>query len=145
MVDNFRLFRETLRFFGGIIDWMGFPTSSIDIIHDERFEGKSTYSYRKLFKLAGEIIIAYSDKPLRLSIKLGFAMSFLSFLYGGYILFRALFFGSPVIGWSSMIVSLYFIGGIIIANLGIVGIYLGKTFAETKKRPLYVIKESINV
>ena len=145
VVDNFRLFRETLRFFGGIIDWMGFPTSSIDIIHDERFEGKSTYSYRKLFKLAGEIIIAYSDKPLRLSIKLGFAMSFLSFLYGGYILFRALFFGSPVMGWSSMIVSLYFIGGIIIANLGIVGIYLGKTFAETKKRPLYVIKESINV
>lgn len=145
VVDNFRLFRETLRFFGGIIDWMGFPTSSIDIIHDERFEGKSTYSYRKLFKLAGEIIIAYSDKPLRLSIKLGFAMSFLSFLYGGYILFRALFFGSPVMGWSSMIVSLYFIGGIIIANLGIVGIYLGKTFAEAKKRPLYVIKESINV
>ena len=145
VVDNFRLFRETLRFFGGIIDWMGFPTASIDIIHDERFEGKSTYSYRKLFKLAGEIIIAYSDKPLRLSIKLGFAMSFLSFLYGGYILFRALFFGSPVMGWSSMIVSLYFIGGIIIANLGIVGIYLGKTFAEAKKRPLYVIKESINV
>ena len=145
VVDNFRLFRETLRFFGGIIDWMGFPTSSIDIIHDERFEGKSTYSYRKLFKLAGEIIIAYSDKPLRLSIKLGFAMSFLSFLYGGYILFRALLFGSPVMGWSSMIVSLYFIGGIIIANLGIVGIYLGKTFAEAKKRPLYVIKESINV
>lgn len=145
VVDNFRLFRETLRFFGGIIDWMGFPTASIDIIHDERFEGKSTYSYRKLFKLAGEIIIAYSDKPLRLSIKLGFAMSFLSFLYGGYILFRALLFGSPVMGWSSMIVSLYFIGGIIIANLGIVGIYLGKTFAETKKRPLYVIKESINV
>jgi dolichol-phosphate mannosyltransferase len=145
VVENFLLFRENLRFFGGIIDWMGFPTASIDIVHDERFEGKSTYTYRKLFKLAGEIIIAYSDKPLRLSIKLGFAMAFLSFLYGGYILCRAFLYGSPVLGWSSLIVSLYFIGGIIIANLGIIGIYLGKTFAETKKRPLYVVKESRNV
>jgi polyisoprenyl-phosphate glycosyltransferase len=145
VVENFRLFRENLRFFGGIIDWMGFPTASIDIVHDDRFEGKSTYTYRKLFKLAAEIIVAYSDKPLRLSIKVGFAMSFLSFLYGGMILLRALLYGSPVLGWSSLIVSLYFIGGIIIADLGVMGIYLGKMFAETKKRPLYVVREQINV
>ena len=140
VAENFRRFRETLRFYGGIVDWMGFPTASIDIAHDERFEGKSTYTYRKLFKLAAEIIIAYSDKPLRLAIKLGFSMAFLSFVYGSYTLCRALLYGSPVMGWSSIIVSLYFIGGIIIVVLGIIGIYLGKTFDEAKKRPLYVVR-----
>jgi len=145
VVENFQKFRENLRFFGGIVDWMGFPSASIDVAHDGRFEGKSTYTFRKLMKLASEIIVAYSDKPLRLSIKVGFAMAFFSFIYGSYILGRALLFGSPVMGWSSLIVSLYFIGGIIIANLGVLGIYIGKMFSETKKRPLYVVRERINV
>jgi polyisoprenyl-phosphate glycosyltransferase len=144
VVDNFRAMRENLRFFGGMVDWMGFPTANIEVRHSERFDGKSTYTLRKLLRLATEIIIAYSDKPLRLSIKIGFAMSALAFLYGGYIMVRALLYGSPVMGWSSLIVSLFFIGGIIIANLGIIGIYLGKTFDETKKRPLYIVKERTN-
>lgn len=145
VVTNFLLMRENLRFFGGLIDWMGFPTASIAVLHSERFAGESTYTFRKLLKLATEIIIAYSDKPLRLSVKIGFAMAFLSFLYGGYILVHALIYGSAVMGWNSLIVSLFFIGGIIIANLGIIGIYLGKTFNETKMRPLYIIKERTNV
>lgn len=144
VADSFTLMRENLRFFGGLVDWMGFPTASIDVQHSERFEGKSTYTFLKLIKLASEIIIAYSDKPLRLSIKLGFIMSSLAFVYGSYILIRALMFGSPVLGWSSLIVSLFFIGGVIIGNLGIIGIYLGKTFDEIKKRPLYIVKERVN-
>ena len=142
VIENFRLMRENLRYFGGMIDWMGFPTAYIDVGHDERFQGKSTYTLRKLLKLGGEAIIAFSDKPLKLSIKLGFTISFLAFVFGSYIIFRALVFDSPVIGWASLIVSVYFLGGIIIAILGITGIYLGKTFDETKKRPLYIIKRS---
>ncbi len=138
--------REQLRFFGGIVDWMGFPTASIAVQHDERFEGKSTYTLRKLFKLASETIIAYSDKPLWFSIKLGFLISGAAFLYGGYIIYIAINRGTPVIGWSSMMVSLYFLGGIIISVLGIIGIYIGKIFDETKKRPLYIIgKTTTNV
>jgi glycosyltransferase involved in cell wall biosynthesis len=144
VADNFRMMREQLRFFGGMVDWLGFPTASIDVQHAERFSGKSTYTLHKLMKLANDTIVAYSDKPLRLSIKCGFFISGLSFLYGGYILIRALLYGSPVLGWSSLIVSLYFVGGIIIANLGIIGIYLGKTFDETKKRPLYLIRRHTN-
>jgi glycosyltransferase involved in cell wall biosynthesis len=139
VVDNFRQMREQLRFFGGLIDWMGFPTACIDVRHDERLHGESTYTSGKLWKLAMETIIAYSDKPLRMSVRFGFAMSFFSILYGVYIVFKALFHSVPVMGWSSLIVSLYFIGGIIIATLGIIGIYLGKTFDETKKRPLYIV------
>ena len=80
VVENFCLMREQLRFFGGLVDWMGFPTASINITHDQRFEGKSTYTFAKLWKLASETIIAYSDKPLRLFIKLGFLISTFSFI-----------------------------------------------------------------
>ena len=144
VVENFCLIREQLRFFGGLVDWMGFPTASIDIRHEQRFEGKSTYTFAKLWKLASETIIAYSDKPLRLSIKLGFIISTLSFIYGIYIAIRVLFYSSPVTGWSSLIVSLYFLGGVIVSILGILGVYLGKTFDEIKKRPLYLVRNKTN-
>lgn len=142
VVENFLLMREQLRFFGGLVQWMGFPTASIEVQHAERHEGKSAYTFAKLWKLASETIIAYSDKPLRLAVRFGFLMSFFAFCYGVYIFYRALFYGSAIEGWSSLFISLYFIGGIIIAILGIMGIYLGKTFDESKKRPLYIIRRA---
>jgi dolichol-phosphate mannosyltransferase len=142
VVVNFRRMGEKLRFFGGLVQWMGFPTTGIPVEHAERQHGKSTYTIAKLWKLASETIIAYSDKPLRLAVRFGFLMAFISFLYGMYILGRALMYGSAVPGWNSLIVSLYFIGGIIIGILGILGIYLGKTFDETKKRPLYIVRRT---
>ena len=142
VAENFRRMGEQLRFFGGMVQWMGFPTSSIEVKHAKRFEGKSTYTFAKLWRLASETIIAHSDKPLRLSVRFGFLMAFFSFCYGMYILGRALFYGSAIQGWSSLIVSLYFIGGIIIAILGIIGIYLGKAFDESKKRPLYIVRRA---
>jgi dolichol-phosphate mannosyltransferase len=117
----------------------GFPTASIEVEHSERYEGKSTYTFAKLWTMASETIIAHSDKPLRLAVRFGFLMAFFSFFYGAYILGTAFLHSSPIPGWSSLIVSLYFIGGIIIGILGILGIYLGKTFDESKKRPLYII------
>lgn len=142
VTENFRRMREQLRFCGGLVQWMGFPTASIDVEHEKRFDGKSTYTFAKLWKLAVETIIAYSDKPLRLSVRLGFLMALFSFCYGAYILGRALIYGSAIPGWNSMIVSLYFIGGIIISILGVIGIYLGKTFDESKKRPLYIVRRA---
>lgn len=142
VVQNFCRMREQLRFFGGLVQWLGFPTASIDVQHSERFEGQSSYTLRKLWKLAAETIIAYSDKPLRLAVRFGFLMAGFSFLFGIYILLRAMLYGSPIMGWSSLFVSLYFIGGIIIAILGILGIYLGKTFDESKKRPLYIVRRA---
>jgi dolichol-phosphate mannosyltransferase len=139
VVVHFRSMREQLRFFGGMVTWLGFPTTSVEVRHDERFQGKSAYTFGKLWKLAGDSIIAYSDKPLRLSIRFGFFISTISLVYGLYIIYYALTHNTPVLGWSSLIVSLYFLGGIIIAILGIIGIYLGKTFEECKRRPLYVI------
>lgn len=142
VVNSFRTMRERLRFFGGLVAWMGFPTGSVDVQHDERFAGQTSYTFRKLWKLAGETIIAYSDKPLRLSIRFGFVTSALAFAYGGYIVYRALAHDASIMGWSSLIVSLYFLGGIIISILGILGVYLGKAFDETKQRPLYIISHA---
>jgi len=142
VADNFCRMREKLRFFSGLVDWMGFPAAKIDVEHAPSLHGQSTYTFKTLIKLAVETILAYSDKPLRISIKFGFAIALLAFVGGGILFLQALLHGSPVIGWSSLIVSIYFLGGIIIANLGIIGIYLGKTFDETKKRPLYIIRET---
>jgi dolichol-phosphate mannosyltransferase len=144
VVDSFRTMRERLRFFGGLVAWMGYPAASIDVQHEERFAGQSTYTWGKLWKLASETIIAYSDKPLRLSIRFGFTISALAFSYGSYIIYRALAHGATITGWSSLIVSLYFLGGIIISILGIIGVYLGKTFDEAKRRPLYLAREFVN-
>ena len=142
VINNYRNMRERSRFFGSLINWMGFPFTSIDVQHDERFAGDSSYTFGKLWQLGAETIIAYSDKPLRIAVRLGFFIATCAFLYGIYILFRALFHGSPVTGWSSLIVSIYFMGGVIVAILGILGIYLGKTYDETKCRPLYVINHT---
>jgi glycosyltransferase involved in cell wall biosynthesis len=142
VVNSFQQMREQLRFFGGLVQWLGFPTASITVEHAERFDGQSSYTFAKLWKLASETIIAYSDKPLRIGVRFGFGMAGLAFSYGLYILLHALIYGSPIPGWNSLIVSLYFIGGIIIAMLGIIGIYLGKTFDESKKRPLYIVRRT---
>ncbi len=142
VVAGYRTMREQSRFFGSLVNWMGFPTASIDVQHADRHAGQSTYTFGKLWQLATETIIAYSDKPLRIAIRCGFLIAALAFLYGVYVLIRNMLYGSPVTGWSSLIVSIYFIGGIIIALLGIIGIYLGRTYDETKNRPLYLILRS---
>jgi glycosyltransferase involved in cell wall biosynthesis len=142
VVDYYCLMREKMRFFGGLVEWMGFPAAEVEVLHNRELHGKSTYTLRKLLKLAGEAIVSYSDLPLRIAVKIGLSISFLSFVFGIYIVVRAIVRHNPVPGWTSLFVSLYFLGGIIIASLGIIGLYLGKTFDEIKKRPLYIIRDS---
>ena len=134
--------REQLRAFAPQMHWLGFKTTHVDTLRADRESGSSSYNWTKLIGLAIDTIVAFSEKPLRLSIRLGLLMSLGALGYGAYIFCRALFVGIPVPGWSSTIVSLYFIGGIIIINLGILGVYLGRTFSEVKGRPLYVISRS---
>jgi len=141
VADSFSEFREQLRFFGGIITWLGFRVASIDVQHDARFAGETTYSWRKLVNLAVQTVVAYSDKPLRIAIRLGFALAGIAVLAGGYIFIMALFRGYRVSGWASVMVSVYFLSGIIIGFMGVLGLYLGRVFDEVKRRPLYVVRE----
>jgi len=141
VADSYRKMRENLRLFGALITWMGFPTAAIEVKHAERPAGKSSYTFRKLLRLAGDTVIAYSDKPLRVTVKFGLVISLIAFAFGIYFIVGTIFYNQPVAGWPSLIVSLYFLGGVIISILGIIGIYLGKVFDEVKGRPLYIIAD----
>lgn len=142
VVRNFTSMREQLRFVGGLVQWMGFKTTYIDVPRTNRHSGESTYTFRKRMSLALSAIISFSDKPLRISIKFGFLMSFFSVIYAVYLIYRKLFEGISIEGWTSVMVSLYLLSGIIIMILGVLGVYIGKTFDQTKNRPLYIIDET---
>lgn len=133
--------REPMRAFSPMARWVGFNKTAIDVKHDERFEGKSSYNWSRLINLALDIALAYSDKPLRMVIKTGFIISSLSILYA---LLNVIFFFSGIIkvsGFASLIISIWFLSGLIIFILGIIGLYIGKTFDGIKNRPLYIVNK----
>jgi len=143
VVDNYRLMQDKIRFFISMVEWMGFSTASVDILHAPRYEGKSNYTLRKLFSLAMDIIIANSYKPLKVSILFGISVAILSFIVALYLFVRAYFYGVLISGWSSIMISLFFIGGVMIFNLGLLGIYISKIFDQVKNRPLYIQLDEI--
>jgi polyisoprenyl-phosphate glycosyltransferase len=145
VIEGFRRIHDVDRSFPVFVRWLGFRRTAVDIAHAERTEGKSSYTLYKLLSFAISNVTAYSNKPLILSIYFGLIMSGCSILTGVYFLLRYLQRGVGVEGWTSLMVSLYFIGGLLFANLGILGLYVGKAFDQAKGRPLYVIREAVNV
>jgi len=134
--------RENLRFFPVMVQWTGFKSTTVDIEHGKRESGKSGYSFKRLLRLSLNTMLSFSDKPLRLTVKLGFSISMLSFLYAIYILGRALFGGISIQGWASIIVSIWLMGGVLISICGILGLYISKIFDEVKNRPIYIVRET---
>ncbi|MGM8364075.1 glycosyltransferase family 2 protein [Virgibacillus sp. W0181] len=143
VMNSFREMREQNRVFPLFLQWMGYKTAFISVEHQSRTKGKSAYNVTKLIQMATDVIIAQSNKPLRLSIQFGFLVSLISFIYGLYLFFRYFFLDQPVQGWTSVMVSIYFIGGLIFFNFGVLGLYIGKIFNETKGRPLYIVQEMV--
>jgi dolichol-phosphate mannosyltransferase len=144
VVDSIRQFQESPLFFRGIIPWVGFRQFAIEYTPQERFSGSSKYSLRKMFSFALNGILSFSVKPLLLSIYLGVTVSFLAFCCGVYAIIQKLFLGYSLPGWVSVIIVISFIGGIQLTGLGIIGVYLGKLFIDSKKRPPYIIREKSN-
>jgi len=142
VVNELRKLREHNRSYPLFINWLGFKRTNVDIEHAARVEGKSSYTLKKLLNLGIDSIVSQSNKPLRISIIFGFFLSFTSLLFAFWLVIKYFFFSIPVAGWTSVMVSMYFIGGLLFANMGIVGLYIGKIFDETKNRPLYVIQET---
>ena len=137
--------KDSIRYFPTLIQWVGFNRTSIEIEHDKRFEGKSAYNMSRLFHLAFNNIIAFSDKPLRITIRLGFIISAFSFVFGIVYLVRYLIGDITVLGFTSLIISIWFLSGIIISILGLLGIYIGKVFDKVKDRPVFIIDQKINL
>ena len=144
VVEAFKNFPENARFYGSTIKWLGFKISSIDASHGKRFQGKPSYTLRKRFKLASDIILAFSDRPLRMAIGLGITISLLSILMVIWIVIGVYSWGFTVIGWPSLVAAIFFSTGMILIVLGIIGVYLGQIFREVKSRPLYIISETTN-
>lgn len=127
------------------IAYLGFKSALVPIAHDRRYEGKSSYNFSSLLKLAFGTIISNTNKPLRMMVVLGFALSLFSILVAFYNV-AAYFFGLiKVAGFTSTIFSIWFVGGLLMMQMGIVGIYIGRVFDQVKGRPIYVVMDEVNI
>lgn len=136
--------KDAVKYFPTMVQWVGFKQTKISINHAKREGGGSSYTLNTLLKLAFNNIIAFSDKPLRLTVTFGFLLTALSLLFAGIVLVRYLMGEIIVSGYASLIFSIWFLSGLIIAIMGIIGIYIGKVFDRVKDRPVYIIAEKIN-
>ena len=143
VIKNYCQMREYHRGYVMYIRWLGFRHAYLDVEHNERFEGKSSYSLKKRIDVAIELLTSQSDKVLRMFTGLGGIMSITSFfVLIGLIIYH--YVGDVSVGWTSLIATNVLIGGIIIMFIGVVGIYVGNVFMQTKDRPIYVIRQMLN-
>lgn len=145
VIREYNHMNEYARSFPSLINYLGFKVCAIDVKHSERFEGKTSYSFRKLLRLSSDVILSNSNKPLKLTVKLGFIISMISFLLALYNIFAHFAGIITVEGFTSTIFSIWFVGGLILLVLGIVGLYIGKIFDQVKERQLFIVSEEINV
>lgn len=143
VVNAFKLFPEKSRFYGSTIKWLGFKSTEIQAIHGSRFSGKPSYTFKKRVKLALDIILAFSDRPLKFAIFFGTFMALFALVFSVWIVWGAVNDNFEVLGWPSLMASIFFVGGSNLIVLGILGTYLGRVFNEVKNRPLYIISDEI--
>ncbi len=140
-VNALREIKEYDLFWRGLVKWIGFKQISIEYEPGVRISGESKYTYKKMMELALKGITSFSTKPLTIAIYLGFISSFISFLFIPYAVI-SYYYGHPISGWASIIVTIAFFGGLQLMILGIIGVYLGKLFMQNKERPHYIISET---
>jgi dolichol-phosphate mannosyltransferase len=133
---------ERNRYLSGMRAWAGFRQIGIPYDRDARYAGKPRMSLRRLIELALDGIISFSKAPLRIAVYAGFLAAAFAFLGGLYVLSEKLFTDSAILGWASTIVSITFLGGLILMTLGVIGEYIGRIYDEVKRRPLYIIQET---
>ena len=142
VIDEVVKLEEKIKYFTTMVKWVGFSTSYVNVEHASRSEGKSNYNLKKLLNLALDIILAYSDKPLRLIIKFGLSIAIISFLMVFYVLYEKFTGKVSVSGYASLIISIWFLSGCLLTTLGVVGLYIGKIFEGVKNRPSYIIEKT---
>lgn len=134
---------ESIRYFPTMVRWVGFRSATVDVDHAGRHEGETSYNLRRLMNLALDICLAYSDKPLRIVVGMGFVVSLIGFAFAAYTAVLALEGKIAVLGYASLIVSLWILAGLIICIIGVVGLYVGKAFEGIKGRPAFIVAEEI--
>lgn len=145
VIAEFNKMPERARSFPSLVKYLGFKDTAIDVEHAERAEGKSSYNLYKLFKLSFDVIVSNSNKPLRLAIGLGFGMAAFSFLLALYNIIAKWIGIIQVDGFTTTIFSIWFVGGLMLFVMGILGLYIGKIFDQVKGRQLFVVKDHVNI
>lgn len=140
IVENIKLMPERNLFMKGILSWVGGKIDVVEYSRAERVAGSSKFNGWKLWNLALEGITSFSTFPLRMWTYIGLGVAGLAFIYGAYMIFDTVVFGNPVHGYTSIIVSVLFLGGVQLIGIGVLGEYIGRIYIETKKRPRYVLK-----
>lgn len=140
VVVSLKQLREHDRYIIGLIGWVGFKQAATPVEHGKRYRGRSTYTLSKQLQLAGNAIFSFSTYPLKLITRLGLFFVLVAFIYGFTIIYRKVAYHTPVLGWSSLIVSILIIGGVQIIIVGMIGEYVGRNYMESKRRPLYIVK-----
>lgn len=142
MVDSILEMGEYNRFTKGIFDWVGFETKWISFENVERVAGETKWSFWKLVKYSIDGIVNFSTIPLRISSVMGLLLCIVALCFILFVAVRKMIFGDPVNGWASLVCVVLFIGGVQLFCMGIMGKYLACTYMETKRRPLYIVKDS---
>lgn len=137
-------FGDCVKCFPLIVSFVGFKTTFLPVTHMAREMGKSSYTFGKVLRYAVGLMLAYSNKPLRLFTTGGFVIFFLSLLVGFYFLILHLAGRIAVSGFTSLIVSVWLLGGLLMMQIGVIGVYLGRVFNQTKNRPSFVVDETVN-
>ena len=136
---------EYSRSFVELIHTLGFRKTTVDVLHDHRLEGKSSYNLARLLRLSYTSIISNSNRPLYLAVSLGFIMSLVSFLMAVYNIFAKFYGLNEVVGYTSTIFSIWFVGGLLLLMMGVLGLYIGKIFDQVKGRPVFIVSDTINI
>jgi dolichol-phosphate mannosyltransferase len=145
VVDTLRAMPERDRFVRGMVSWVGFRQAALPYRRAERFAGQTKYPLRKMLRFAADGLLSFSTKPLQLAIALGAAASALAFAGIVYALVVRLFTQRWVEGWAGLFIAVLFIGGVQLVTLGILGEYVGRIYHEVKRRPLYVVGETVGL
>jgi glycosyltransferase involved in cell wall biosynthesis len=141
VVEELKKLPETQRFMKGIFAWLGFKTAVVEYKRGERAVGETSFNGWKLWNFALDGITSFSTAPLRIWLYIGMVLSFISFIFGSWIIIKTLIFGVDSPGYASMITIMLFLGGIQLMGIGILGEYIGRIYLESKNRPVYIIED----
>ena len=140
VIDSVLELKEQHKSFGLMVLWVGFSRAEVNVTHDSRGSGRSNYRFTHRIALAVDSIVSHTNNLLYLAIKTGLFVSVTSLLFVSYLVTRFAFFGITTEGWTSLAISIYFTLGVMLAAIGILGVYIGKVFNESKARPIYIVE-----
>jgi len=145
VIEEFNKMSERARSFPSLVNYLGFKDTAIDVQHSERAEGKSSYNFRRLLKLSFDVIVSNSNKPLRIAVGFGFGMAVVSFLLALYNIIAKAVGIIEVSGYTTTVFSIWFVGGLLLFVMGVLGLYIGKIFDQVKGRQLFIVKDKVNL